>query len=693
MSSQEEDSVHDLLSSSSPTARTNTYQLEAQLRIHQVQAIEQANLHTERVLSNSSSPLAGASTRLVDKTSVARPMFPSLADDLSTEHQDDDQDSLHSVTDDPGDTDAPEQAELNQSNREDDDDDSISQSLLRETATSQQQQRQPQQSSLSSSSSTALSYSLHDSNSSGCSGSSTQQHTANSPRNVSRRHRHRQSQAKKQRPDDLENIPHEQLQQEVKALRQTVQDCYRALVMVQRNADAKLQQVQLENLYLERKLADEQAITSKLSVSNTSLRRELQAAFVQAKQAKDSRKCRKMVHLHQRELTVEKHLNSLLQARNQAVKQNTTLKRMLLQTCTDCRNQLPLKKSKPTNTAATRGGSTDTAAASTGTPAGGTRSSSRASNTSEATPRTTNATMTTPSSTPALPRRASSTSATSSMTPHTPQQHHDSTSLFSLDMSTPSMMTPRLLPEMDSRPTWQTSQRSMVEQLSQQAAAAASAEKSSTAAVSSPLSPNEESFVALPESTTPSKVGSTRQQQSRTRQAESRAGTAASAATSTTPQSLREMDPKRKQSSSSSLLPPRSPVPHRSVMTTSTSSMSTLSVTNRKTSTPTQPSSKPRSYVTPPPAAVGAKDTPSSQTSTPGAAAWTPSSPMTPSTPLSLEAMTSKRTTPTTTTPAAASAKTSSSSPSVGATTTTSSAVAAATASERKKSRWRRWKS
>ena len=131
--------------------------------------------------------------------------------------------------------------------------------------------------------------------------------------------------------------------QQQELLQQTVMACYQSLLHVQQNAHLKIQQLELQILELQHLLADERARTSQLSVVNQSLRRELQAAFINAKTS-DKRKFKKLVALNQRELQVEKHLNSLLAARNQAVHQNTALKRLLLQTCPDCQSQLPRKQ-------------------------------------------------------------------------------------------------------------------------------------------------------------------------------------------------------------------------------------------------------------------------------------------------------------------------------------------------------------
>jgi hypothetical protein len=152
-------------------------------------------------------------------------------------------------------------------------------------------------------------------------------------------------------PSELDVHSYQDLQDEVLGLRETVRACYQALLSVKQNADLKIQNLELQVLYLERKLADEQALTSKLSVSNQSLRRELQACFKETREAGDKRKYKKMIHLHQREVTTEKNLNTLLAARNLAVHQNTMLKKMLLQTCENCRARLPLKRVRTTGPA------------------------------------------------------------------------------------------------------------------------------------------------------------------------------------------------------------------------------------------------------------------------------------------------------------------------------------------------------
>jgi hypothetical protein len=305
-----------------PSSSRDPSYMEALLYVHQVEAIEAANHKARKafdfidrqaggglhslLLTTPPSSLALYSPpkkrsrpqsmmlHIADEPG-ANPLRQSLADDLSDLDDDENDDSIRHHDDDDS----------------DDSDESISHSLREEPPAPRD---------------------FHDSGSS----------SNNSPFNISRGETH-PTQAKRQRPSELGNASYQELQDEVIRLRETVQMCYRSLVSVTQNADVKVQKLELQVLYLERKLEDEKTITSKLSISNQSLRKELQEVFRQAKDANDQTKCRKMVQLHQRELTVEKHLNSLLVARNQAVKQNTALKRMLLQTCPDCRSELPLK--------------------------------------------------------------------------------------------------------------------------------------------------------------------------------------------------------------------------------------------------------------------------------------------------------------------------------------------------------------
>lgn len=150
----------------------------------------------------------------------------------------------------------------------------------------------------------------------------------------------RPTQIKRKRPSTIVDTRTINDSDEVYRLRETVRMCYHSLVSITRNADIKLQKLQLQILCLEQKLADEQTINSKLTISNESLRRELQAVFHTAQDPGDVDRHHRMVDMRQRELTVEKHLNSLLVARNHATKQSTQLKRMLLQTCMDCRSRL-----------------------------------------------------------------------------------------------------------------------------------------------------------------------------------------------------------------------------------------------------------------------------------------------------------------------------------------------------------------
>ena len=152
--------------------------------------------------------------------------------------------------------------------------------------------------------------------------------------------------AKRSPPSDLDAFSRQEMQDEIARQQETIQACYRALLSVKKNADLKEQHLELKVLFLERKLADEKVLTSSLQTSNQLLKRELQAAFTEAKIQDDKQKMKKMISLHQKEVTMEKHLNSLLKDRNNAVHQNTLLKRMLLQTCHDCRNKLPIRKAR-----------------------------------------------------------------------------------------------------------------------------------------------------------------------------------------------------------------------------------------------------------------------------------------------------------------------------------------------------------
>ena len=132
----------------------------------------------------------------------------------------------------------------------------------------------------------------------------------------------------------------DELERENARLRQMVSTCCRAAVNVQTNHDLKLLQLQLELVNMKQQLHNEMGINSKISVSNASLRKQLNMAASEVVQNKHENKmlfCN-FVSLHQRELVTEKHLNSLILSRNQTMNELTELKKLVLTSCcTSCR--------------------------------------------------------------------------------------------------------------------------------------------------------------------------------------------------------------------------------------------------------------------------------------------------------------------------------------------------------------------
>jgi hypothetical protein len=119
------------------------------------------------------------------------------------------------------------------------------------------------------------------------------------------------------------------LMAENEKLRKTVQECYQALRSVQEHADLKLKRLELEVTYLRRALADASTINQRLKICVDT--KELQQMSAQRTDLDPIQK------LRHRDRAIEKHLTNMLMARNQATKENYQLKRMMLQTCTSCR--------------------------------------------------------------------------------------------------------------------------------------------------------------------------------------------------------------------------------------------------------------------------------------------------------------------------------------------------------------------
>jgi hypothetical protein len=143
----------------------------------------------------------------------------------------------------------------------------------------------------------------------------------------------------------------QELESENGRLREVVSACSTAALQVHANADLKVTQLELELAHIQQQLTEEKAFNSKVVVLNQSLRKQLNEAAANIIQKKhgsreDKHKFVNFMQLHERELTVEKHLNGLIVTRNQAVKESTTLKRMLLETCYECRQRLPFRRGR-----------------------------------------------------------------------------------------------------------------------------------------------------------------------------------------------------------------------------------------------------------------------------------------------------------------------------------------------------------
>jgi hypothetical protein len=140
-----------------------------------------------------------------------------------------------------------------------------------------------------------------------------------------------------------------ELEVENQRLRDMVSTCCKAAINLQTNADLKIVRLEMEIAHLRQQLSDELANNSRVIVLNQSLRKQLNMAasdIIQKKQQglSEKKKFFDFIQLHQRELTVEKHLNGLIITRNHAVKECTELKKILLSTCYECRQRIPRRR-------------------------------------------------------------------------------------------------------------------------------------------------------------------------------------------------------------------------------------------------------------------------------------------------------------------------------------------------------------
>jgi hypothetical protein len=123
-----------------------------------------------------------------------------------------------------------------------------------------------------------------------------------------------------------------ELKQHNETLQKTVKECYQALTHIQHNADLKQQKLELEITFLRRALADATTINQRLKICVET--RELQQI---ATKSGDSDPTQRLMH---RDRAVERHLTSMLTSRNQAVKENYQLRKMVLKSCYSCRSKL-----------------------------------------------------------------------------------------------------------------------------------------------------------------------------------------------------------------------------------------------------------------------------------------------------------------------------------------------------------------
>jgi hypothetical protein len=136
----------------------------------------------------------------------------------------------------------------------------------------------------------------------------------------------------------LENSGNLELKEQNEKLQKTVKECYYAVTNIQKNADLKLQKLELEITHLRRALADATTVNQRLKICVET--RELQQ--ITCSSGSDGGDASSILEqrLKHRDRAVEKHLTSMLTARNQAVKENYQLRKMVLKSCFSCRTKV-----------------------------------------------------------------------------------------------------------------------------------------------------------------------------------------------------------------------------------------------------------------------------------------------------------------------------------------------------------------
>jgi hypothetical protein len=130
----------------------------------------------------------------------------------------------------------------------------------------------------------------------------------------------------------LDESTNRELKQHNEKLQKIVEECYQAVTQIQQNADLKQQKLELEITFVRRALADATTINQRLKICVET--RELQQI---AAKSGDLDPNQRLVH---RDRAVERHLTSMLTSRNQAVKENYQLRKMVLKSCHSCRSKL-----------------------------------------------------------------------------------------------------------------------------------------------------------------------------------------------------------------------------------------------------------------------------------------------------------------------------------------------------------------
>jgi hypothetical protein len=123
---------------------------------------------------------------------------------------------------------------------------------------------------------------------------------------------------------------------EVNYLRKVVRRCCTAALNIQKNSDLKIARLEIELAHIRQQLAIEQTTTSKLTVLNLNLRQQCEPSSGRSRDGQNT--------YQHHEASIEDHLDSLVANQNHAIRESTEMKKLLLSTCYECRQQLPIRR-------------------------------------------------------------------------------------------------------------------------------------------------------------------------------------------------------------------------------------------------------------------------------------------------------------------------------------------------------------